>query len=926
MNRKLAIVPVVLALVAGLVYWFGFRDRGEGGAPAPAGASAGSSSGPAAPARARAGGDDGPAGQLPPLSFETDPEGRLLLEGQVLDEHDQPVAGAEVRISSSPPRTTRTDTDGSFSFDKLLGRTYYLRARAGDRAGNASAKVTAQSDPVVIRLRQGATLTVLVVDGTTRKPIAGATVLRLGDDDHGEATTGGDGKAVLRGVDDGWVQVSASAPGYGPATASRSIGASERQVELEVALAEGAPVSGRVVDERGQPIAGAQVWAQDASSAWEGGAGERAAVRSDKAGAFTIPALSAGSYILFAKDEVHAPAATAPVTIAGEVPTTGVEIVMQAAAVVAGVVVDPGGAPVPYATVRVSSRVWSASMVYRQAAADDQGRFEVRGLPRAALRARAEGEEASSAAIDLDLAAIAEQRDLRLVLDRSAQIAGVVVDGDGEPVAEATVSAYPDFTTVEVDWVMASTASAATDGGGRFTLKGLDDGAYRVWATREGGGGRRASTREGVAARTGDRDVRLVLPAPGGIKGKIALEDGGAPALAIVSVGWQERVTVKDGAFALADLAPGRYDVRVTGLDFAERVKGDVEVTAGKVTDAGTITVRAGRTLAGKVVDDQGQPVEGARVLYGKMLFGDGKRTGATDADTAAQLGQRIATSNAAGEFVIRGAPRTSGALLAEHPTLGRSVAQKIAAGKDDVRGLTVALRGYGSIAGKVMRKGEPVAGATVNAAPVGSSGQAVFVQAGADGSFVFDRLPAGPTALSAMKTQGFGGGQGGSRTVAVVAGQQVDGTIVLPAGDLTLTVKIEPRPGATINLAQVFLFRGVVAAQNGEQIMDAYLASGGVEGGRGDTTLAVGGAAGRLIWLGGSPLSFTELLPGDYSACGIPITGNFMDEQLMARIFRNLDKLEVFCRPVTVRPSPATQETSLSMPSMVALPAEDEP
>lgn len=199
-----------------------------------------------------------------------------------------------------------------------------------------------------------------------------------------------------------------------------------------------------------------------------------------------------------------------------------------------------------------------------------------------------------------------------------------------------------------------------------------------------------------------------------------------------------------------------------------------------------------------------------------------------------------------------------------------------------------------------------------------------MFVQSAQDGSFVIDKLPEGPTSLTAMRSKGMGG-VGGSRMVTVVAGKQVDGTIVLPAGDITLTVKVVPKPGETVNAGVVFLFRGAVAAANGEEIMDAFLASKGVQGEMGDTTLAVGGTAGMLFWLGpisGYP-SFEEIVPRDYTTCVIPITGSIMDQQLLGRLFANLDKLEVICKPVRVTPAPTQQETSVTVPAMRPLPAE---
>jgi hypothetical protein len=478
----------------------------------------------------------------------------------------------------------------------------------------------------------------------------------------------------------------------------------------------------------------------------------------------------------------------------------------------------------------------------------------------------------------------------------------------------------------EVDWVMASNATATTDGDGHFVLRGLDDGKFRVWASREAGGSRRSSGREGVATQTGATDVRIVLPAPGGIEGTIVMENGEKPELAIVSAGWENRVTAKNGAFELKDLQPGTYDLRIGGSDFAQRTKADVVVKAGVMTDVGEIVVHRGRKLSGKVVDGKGAGVAGARVMYGKILFGDGKSTGTADEETAAQMGLRLATTNADGEFVMGGVPRTAGSIIAEHATSGRSVAVKVPAGNDDVKGLVVTLKGYGSVVGKVMRKGEPVGGAQVTAAPLGSSAQAQFVQSAQDGSFVFDKRPEGPTSLSALKGKGFGG-LGGSRTVTVVIGKQVDGTIVLPAGDVALTVKIEPEPGETVNAAAVFLFHGGVTVANAQEAMDVLNASGGAKGETGDVTLATGGAAGMLVWLG--PISgyptFDELQPGPFSTCVMPITGSIMDQQFMQRVFTNLDKLEVFCHPMTVTPSPAKQETSVQVPAMKPLPSGDD-
>lgn len=928
MQRKaVAGLAIVVVLAGFAAYWFGMRGR-PGHKPK---AAVATEADPWAKPRTEApkptpdqAGNQGPTGAMPRLAFETDPVGTFVLEGQVLDEHDEAVAGAVVRISSSPARTATTNATGEFRFDKLLGRTYSLTAHHADKVGGPVSAKGSSHDPVVIRLRQATILEVAVTDARSKKPVAGAKVM-LVDDDEAEGLTGPDGVARFP-VNDGWSRVAVTAAGFSPGSGVSRIGKGEKTAHLDIALIHGAAVSGRVVDEQHQPVADARVWPVDAANAWMAGGGDRLAVTSAKDGTFTIPALAAGSWILFAKDETHAPASTRPITVNGEVTTTGVEIVMPTAAAIAGQVVDGQGAPVAYAAVQLSSDKWSIDMVYRQAAADEQGHFSITALPRRSFKLRATSDEASSDAVKVDLTGVAEKKDVKLVLDHAGTIAGVVVDSNGEGVAEAEVSASPDFLSGErADdaWVLAASDNATTDGDGRFVLHGLEDGSYRLFAVRDAGGVRRVGERAGVVAKVGATDVRLVLPSPGGIKGTVVLEAGGAPASATITAGWENRTTTKDGDFHLTEVPPATYDVRVSGAEFSEVVKRDIVVVAGKEIDLGTITVRPGRKVAGKVVDGKGAPVEGAKVMMGQLLFGDGKQVG-NGSDDAEQPGLRQTRTNARGEFVLLGASRSGGSLLADHADLGRSVAIVIPPGKDDVRGVDVELRGYGSVAGKVTRKGEPVAGAMVSAAPTGATGQAVFVTAGADGAFVFDKVPAGPTTLLAMN-MGMMKASSGGRDLVVVEGQQLDGSIELPVGDISLTVHCKPKAGQQVDGAQVFLFHGAVNAVTGIQITSLFFARTGVKAEPGHEKTDVGVAAGMSYWLGTGDPRFEEITAGTYTLCAIPITGQITDPQLMERVMRNLDKITAICTPLTITPTPKAAEVVLELPAMAPLPDDAE-
>jgi hypothetical protein len=81
-----------------------------------------------------------PQGRSPRWSIDRDPEGPLRLEGQVVEPDGKPAAGVTVWLSSAPPRTITTEDDGTFSFDRLVGRTYAVSARRGELIGGHRAR------------------------------------------------------------------------------------------------------------------------------------------------------------------------------------------------------------------------------------------------------------------------------------------------------------------------------------------------------------------------------------------------------------------------------------------------------------------------------------------------------------------------------------------------------------------------------------------------------------------------------------------------------------------------------------------------------------------------------------------------------------------------------------------------------------------
>lgn len=928
MKRKL--VGGAAVLVVGLVaVWF-FWLRGGGGKdePADSAGSAGRTGKIDAPATAPPPGGPRsgqvPRGMAPRWSLDADKEGTLQLEGQVVGPDGKGVGGAEVWLSSVPPRSMKSDDDGTFTFTKLVGRTYQVSAKSGDLIGGPiTYKLTGKSDPLKIQLAEAAAILVTVVDEAQR-PIAGAEVRGGELAERGVATTDAKGEAKLRPVHPGYVGVSVTAAGYAPGGGFTTLGSAGAVGNLTITLRKGYPVSGRVIDEDGKPVAKVKVsvggawWMRDDDDEAEAPAADAPAkarsrvALTDEKGQFTIPAVAAGTHKLSAIDGVHAPATSDPVPVIDHA-VTGVTITMKVGGTLAGRVVDAAGKPVPYATVRISgtgTRTWMVAA--RQTTCDAEGAFELRGLARDKLRARAESDQAASKLVDVDLTAQAAQRDLSLVLDVTGAIAGRVVDDKGAAVAEVAVNAFPDLASGET-WeglALAGMSSAITNGDGEFTIPGLPEGAYKLSASRTG---RRNFDwgQGGTPAKTGDRNVLIKLPSPGTLKGKIAIEGASAPPRsAMVQLGGTPPTPVKDGVFELKDVAPGSHDVTFRGLEFAELVKRDVKIEAGKATDLGTVTVFRGRRLVGKVVDNKGQPVAGAKVKLGDMLFAmEGQDDAMSGFDDMA--GIRSTVSDADGSFAIIGLPPRGTTAAAEHPSHGRSLPIQIAEGTQDPPPLTLTLRGFGSISGKVVMKGAPQSGVTVTETSKGAGARLAFAQTDEAGKFTMAKVAEGAHVLLAMRQAGIGSMKTTSVTVNVVAGQETAVTIDIPVGQLTLVVQPKALPGNTVDAAQVFLFGGQVSPATGKQVFEQF---------------AQGSAQGMKIWFGaGKPLpEFTELLPGDYSICTIPITGgDIMDPKFGQRLQKAADHLKVYCKQLKLAATPTSQTIVHEVPSMAPLPGE---
>ncbi len=903
------------ALVAAIVGFFVWRARGGGGgAGGDAGQGDGVAGGPAA--RKQVEMVHSASGGGSALLADDDPQGTMVLEGQVIDANQQGVGGATVSLDARPPRVVKTEADGSFEFTGLVARNYDLAARAdAGIAGPVSVRLTGATEPVILRLRAAPAVEVTVVAVADRKPIIGAAVeLRgLADD---RAISDGEGKAHFSQVVPGGYQVVASAPGHAATSAWIQVPPGDVTAVTTLALRAGAPVSGRVVAPDGSPAVGARVvfsgvsdWAQQADP-------RRDAQVTDTDGRFRFAALPAGTFRFVARHDEHAAGLSDLVTLDGQTEKSDVAIKLEAGAVLSGVVKSNDGKPVASARVRVTVKTagfdWSPP---RQAFSAADGSFSLRALPRRVVEATAVGDTAASKSLEVDLSK-GDQK-VELVLELTKSIAGIVVDGHGEGIEGAQVTAWESEGAAENRnrprrmGMMAGWHQELTDAGGRFEISGLDDAVYALRAAPPGATGEgRMFLRDPVEAKAGARDIKIVLPADGGVKGVVTYQDGSVPSMFTVSVGFRSSTPFasKEGKFELGDLPPRTYAVTIAGPGFQTKTVPNVAVAEGAVADLGTITVAKGRVISGRVTQN-GQPVAGATVLAGRRMFGSGSASKAAFSPFGGET--KEATTDDSGSFSLTGVGTGDLSLVAEHDTQGRSLAISIRGSRESVTGLELALQPFGALEGMITSAGKPMEGVRIGAASANAPGMIFGVATGSDGKFRYDRLAPATykisVVLGGMMRMGFH-----SRSVVVQSGQTAKLNIEVSEG--TVTLQVQPKAGdKPTGFAVVNSVRGAIAAASARELEAAISA-------------LPEGYSSFSPSMRGAPATIENLLPGDYTVCVAPFPTEVSGMgDTMAYMQREGDNLRVFCERTTVAAEPKEQTVviEVEIPAFVPPPAD---
>lgn len=723
--------------------------------------------------------------------------------GRVVDDAGAPVEAAIVTAGTT---TAFSAADGSFRLDGVpVGEDRRVAAAAtGYEGADTTVDVVrdgtaALAAPLVITGKPGITGRVFGADGA---PLEGATVL-AGQGDNLMSMRAAPGQSDAAGR----FHVEDEASGdltltYLHAEHLRKKieirhDKGRRTVAPDVRLDPGGVIAGRILDEDGKPVAGAEPNATNPSAGMDlgfvftmasAGGGRRS---SDSNGEYRVPGLESGSYTLkitapgyepFLREEV---AVTAP-------KTTRIDVVLARGNRIAGVVLDPDGKPVEGADVSVEvpfepTSIQEAMTGGRppiQVKTGPDGRFEATGVGNAPADVTA----SHGAFPDvLEEGVDPGRTDVMLKFVRPGSFSGrVVAKETGEPVAGVSLT-------------LGETAVQSSEEG-TFTFEKVSPGTWDFQATSDE---HVPYTETGLVIAEGQeiRDhvvelergealVVLVVRAADGRPVPGARIDLGGP-VDRSGVGVDEA-----GRATLRGLLPGAYELTASHDDYASGRRNATVPVSGEVR----VELTPGGSIRGVVLDREGRPVSGRMISVGE----------------GGDFGRDMEVTDEEGRFTFEHVtPGERSLMLVDMDGSGGGMGFDMKTKRVTVEEGKETYVEFGGpedrkttrVHGRLLDRGKPVAGRMLVLLPVDSP-EAGFKMSMTDAEGAYDLADLAPGRYAVLVAGGSGDGFGAASTIDVTEGGEIRRDVELPAGRLSGRV-VRADTGAGVPGARVMLVDG---------------------------------------------------------------------------------------------------------------------
>jgi len=756
--------------------------------------------------------DDGRPGLTLPL------RPAAAVEGAVVDGDGRAIAGAEVTLeerrapggmmrieigaSRAAPRA-RSDARGRFRIASIdPSKSWNLRGSAEGFA--AAEQAVGALEPyrtkggMRLALSRGRSIVGSVVDGdeaaipgalvraTKASAPEGMRMIRVvgggADAPPIEATTGDDGRFVVRGLPDGKLDVEVRRRGYAPRKLpSIEVGARAEAVDLgPIVLAPGEMLQGHVRERAGAPIEGAEIFVREATAGpvflaapLAGDTAREPDAVADAAGFFSIPDLSAERrYTIEARRRGYVEGGIPSVELPRLEP---LDVVLEPASDITGRVVDArregvAGARVALErtrTIELGGNV-ARTIMLQDAIADAEGRFRFEDEEPGTISLSASAPGYQEAKLD-DLAIPAGQdvSDLILPLPSGAIVEGRVVGPDGCAAIGASVRAVgsgPD----EVPTF--DPGRAGVDGDGYYRLDSLAPGSVSIEATHDD----YPRVVRDVELREGRNALDFAFSGGTEVTGFVR-SDGGTPvADALVSLlavgrswGGSEARSSSDGSFRFLGVTPGTYRARAEAHSLAAASPpGAIEVSDQPVSGL-EIVLSSGATVSGTIRGVAAEQLVDVSIQA---------RGGSIGSSTSASPDYR-------GLYRIEHLPPGTYTVQARLGSTGRQASGEVTLEADAGARLDLEFGGGVTLSGEARTGETPVEGATlfVEGLDVEDSGLARTDQAG---RFVLAGLDPGTYRVDLRE---FASGVAHTETVALATSREI--VLRLPANRLAGSV-----------------------------------------------------------------------------------------------------------------------------------------
>jgi protocatechuate 3,4-dioxygenase beta subunit len=289
------------------------------------------------------------------------------IAGRVLDTSGTPVEGARVSVVrhaadvTGATGATVTDAEGEFVIENLAGGTYNLFATKSGFVRHEERGVAAGAQGVTITLEQyGAISGFIRFEAMAETILPGKFTVAIRPTGNEAAPlvrksfSAEDGRFLVESVAPGVYDLVASADGFRTAVLPGvRVVQNDTTAGVEIVLDMGATIQGRVVDEAGNPVGDASVYARPSSPGGEAlGAGSGGSASTGRDGVFTITGLEAGAYEVIAMSGKQATMQPVSVYLADRGHQV-VDLVVGGAGELHVRITGPDGAPVSGADVQV---------------------------------------------------------------------------------------------------------------------------------------------------------------------------------------------------------------------------------------------------------------------------------------------------------------------------------------------------------------------------------------------------------------------------------------------------------------------------------------------------------------------------------------------------------------------------------------------